>query len=192
MVAHRVTNLPSVGQPVGAILTRASGRKSSSTTHTPIFAQTSCLRVWAATAGFGTGNGSVRTGIPKTEMMVAVGVYALRGSLAPDGRTAVVPDLWAEAEKETSKAAITVMPHRRIFIPQCCHTEVCSRTRIHEFTDHCRKQTALALRTPVSERYRDVATTTPGWAMEWERSNCTQSTKNTIIKTQVAKCNHGR
>jgi hypothetical protein len=39
---------------------------------------------------------------------------------------------------------------------------------------------------------RDVATTTPGWAMEWERSNCTQSTKNTIIKTQVAKCNHGR
>jgi hypothetical protein len=36
------------------------------------------------------------------------------------------------------------------------------------------------------------STTTPGWAMEWERSNCTQSTKNTIIKTQVAKYNHGR
>ena len=32
----------------------------------------------------------------------------------------------------------------------------------------------------------------PGWAMEWERSNCTQSTKNTSIKTQVAKYNHGR
>ena len=39
-------------------------------------------------AGFGPGNGSVRTEIPKTEMMVAVGVYAPRGGLAPDGRAA--------------------------------------------------------------------------------------------------------
>lgn len=32
----------------------------------------------------------------------------------------------------------------------------------------------------------------PVWTMEWERSNWKQSTKNTIIKTQVAKCNHRR
>ena len=32
----------------------------------------------------------------------------------------------------------------------------------------------------------------PVWAMEWDRSNCTQSAKNTIIKTQVAKCSHRR
>src|SRR3979411_2727258 len=50
--------------------------------------QTFCLRVWGRDSLLWDGNGSVRTGIPKTEMMVALGVYAPRGSLAPDGRSA--------------------------------------------------------------------------------------------------------